>query len=159
MPRKCRECLARHRLQRKLLVNEPGMHHGTCVTHVSWCMSGSLTRGGRENISSIPGACANCNSAYLARGPWRFNTGNPHHLALSELHIRFSPFISLWFDKVTQLTCSCFNETHIVFVVANVTTVYHAYISIAWNYFIFMLKSVHIIDQIIPFWISITHFI
>ena len=48
----------RHRLQRKLLVSDPGMHHGTCVTHVPWCMSGSLTRGGGENVPGIPGACA-----------------------------------------------------------------------------------------------------
>ena len=48
----------RNRLQRKLLVSEPGMHHGTCVTHVPWCMSGSLTRGGWENVTGIPGACA-----------------------------------------------------------------------------------------------------
>ena len=45
-------------LQRKPLVSDPGMHHGTCVTHVPWCMSGSLTRGGVENVSGIPGACA-----------------------------------------------------------------------------------------------------
>ena len=24
-------------------VSDPDMHHGTCVTHVSWCMLGSLT--------------------------------------------------------------------------------------------------------------------
>ena len=46
------------RLQRKSLVSDPGMHHGTCVTHVPWCMSGSLTRGGGENVPGIPGACA-----------------------------------------------------------------------------------------------------
>ena len=34
------------------------MHHGTCVTHVPWCMSGSLTRGDGENVPGIPGACA-----------------------------------------------------------------------------------------------------
>ena len=28
------------------------MHHGTCVTHMPWCMSGSLTRGGGENRHS-----------------------------------------------------------------------------------------------------------
>ena len=38
-----------HLLQRKPLVSDPGMHHGTCVMHVPWCMSGSLTRGGGEN--------------------------------------------------------------------------------------------------------------
>ena len=60
----------RHRLQRKPQVSDPGMHHGTCVTHVPWCMSGSPTRGGRENVPGIPGACATRNFTYLARGPW-----------------------------------------------------------------------------------------
>ena len=48
----------RHRFQRKPLVSDPGMHHGTCVTHVPWCMSGSLTCGDGENVPGIPGACA-----------------------------------------------------------------------------------------------------
>ena len=26
-------------------VSDPGMHHGTCVMHVPWCMPGSLTSG------------------------------------------------------------------------------------------------------------------
>ena len=47
------------------------MHHGTCVTHVVWCMSGSLTRVGGENIPGILGACATRNFTYLSRGPWR----------------------------------------------------------------------------------------
>ena len=42
----------------KLLLSDPGMHHGTCVTHVPWCMSGSLTHGGGKNVPGIPGACA-----------------------------------------------------------------------------------------------------
>ena len=48
----------RRRLQRKPLVSDPGMHHGTCVTHMPWCMSGSLASGGGENDPGIPGACA-----------------------------------------------------------------------------------------------------
>ena len=48
----------RRRLQRKPLVSDPGMHHGTCVTHVPRCMSGSLTRACGENVPDIPGACA-----------------------------------------------------------------------------------------------------
>ena len=47
-----------HRLQRKPLVSDPDMHHGTCVTHVPWCMSGSLTCGGGKNVPGIPSACA-----------------------------------------------------------------------------------------------------
>ena len=29
----------------QLRVSDPDMHHGTCVTHVSWCMPGSLSSG------------------------------------------------------------------------------------------------------------------
>ena len=36
---------------RKPLFIDPGMHHGTCMMHVPWCVSGSLTRGGGENIT------------------------------------------------------------------------------------------------------------
>ena len=72
MRRGCRENFPRQQLQRIPLVSDPGMHHGTCVTHVLWCISGSLTRGGGENVPVIPGTCATRNFAYLTRGPcWR----------------------------------------------------------------------------------------
>ena len=58
MRRECRNVFPRRRFQRKPLVSDPGMHHGTCVTHVPWCMSGSLTWGDGENVPGIPGACA-----------------------------------------------------------------------------------------------------
>ena len=45
------------------------MHHGTCMMHVPWCMSESLTRGGGENVSGIRGTCATRTFTYLARGP------------------------------------------------------------------------------------------
>ena len=59
-------------------VSDPDMHHGTCVTHVPWCMPGSLNsgllwnwrRGG--NVPGIPGACATWNFTYLVRGPWHY---------------------------------------------------------------------------------------
>ena len=70
MRRECRERFSRRRIQRKPLVSDPGMHHGTCVTHVPWCMSGSETRGGGENVPGIPGACATRYFTYLVRGPW-----------------------------------------------------------------------------------------
>ena len=67
------ECpfFSRHWFQRKPLVSDPGMHQGMCVTHVLWCMPGSLTRGGRENVPGILGACATHNFTYLVRGPWQ----------------------------------------------------------------------------------------
>ena len=70
MRRECRERFPSHRLQRKPPVSDSGMHHGTCVTHVPWRMSGSLTRGGGENVPGIPGACATRNFTYLVRGAW-----------------------------------------------------------------------------------------
>ena len=51
------------------LVSDTVMHHGTCVKHTPWCMSGPLTCSGTENVPDIPGACANYNFAYLVRGP------------------------------------------------------------------------------------------
>ena len=71
MRREWRERFPRHRLQIKPLVCDPGMYHDTCVTHVPWCMSGSLTCIGGENVPGIPGACATCHFTYLARGPLR----------------------------------------------------------------------------------------
>ena len=55
-------------------VSNPDMHYGTCVTHLPWCMSGSLISGfpwrrWRGKHSRHSGACATCNFAYLARGP------------------------------------------------------------------------------------------
>ena len=72
MRREFREHFPRHWFQKKPIINDPGMHHGTCVTHMPWCMSGSLTRGGGENVPGIPGARATRNFTYLVRGPlWR----------------------------------------------------------------------------------------
>ena len=51
-------------------VNDPGMHHGTCVTHVLWCIPGSLA-GAFLWIQwkwKVLGACATRNFTYLVRG-------------------------------------------------------------------------------------------
>ena len=64
MLRQCRERFPRHRLPRKPIVSDPDMHHGMCVTHVPWFISGSLTRGGGGNLPGIPGACATRNFMY-----------------------------------------------------------------------------------------------
>ena len=34
-----------------LRLSDPDMHHGTCVTHVPWCMPGSLSRSFLFNVS------------------------------------------------------------------------------------------------------------
>ena len=69
MRRECRERFPRHRIQREPLVSDPDMHHGTCVTHVPWCMPGSLNRSRGENVVGISGACGTRNFMYLVRGP------------------------------------------------------------------------------------------
>ena len=73
-----------HRLHRKPLVSDPGMQHDMCVTHVPWCMSGSLTRSGGENV---PSACATRNFMYLVRGPYRVPQGFALGLFLFTIYI------------------------------------------------------------------------
>ena len=51
------------------------MHHGTCVTHIPWCMLGSITSGfpwsrWQGKCPSIPGACATSDLTYLLRAPY-----------------------------------------------------------------------------------------
>ena len=100
MRRECRERFPCHRLQRKPLVSDPGMHHGTCVTHVPWCMSGSLTRSGGDHAPGIPSACATHNIAYLARGPW-VNAIDTKH---ATQHNKAWTFVyTFWEVDVTQL--------------------------------------------------------
>ena len=70
MRNECRERFPHHRLETKPLISDSGMHHGTHVTHVPRCMSGSLTRGGGGNVPGIPGVCATLNFTYLSIGPW-----------------------------------------------------------------------------------------
>ena len=50
---------------------DPDMHHGTCVTHVPWCMPGSLTSGflwNRRRGETFPAFPAHAQSAIL--GIW-----------------------------------------------------------------------------------------
>ena len=69
--------------------------HGTCLTHVPWCMPGSLRVsfevGNRDNFPSIPGACATSNFTYLVRGPWPLR-----HLS--------SPVSGLFVNSLLRLT-------------------------------------------------------
>ena len=99
MRRECRESFLRHRFQRKPLVCDPGMHHGTCVTHVPRCISGSLTCGGGETVPCIPGACATRNVAYLVRGPLQPLISNSSKC----LRIRFSEVKC--FSVLRQVRC------------------------------------------------------
>ena len=91
-----RECLERipsHRFQRKPIISNPGMHHGTCVAHVPWCMSGSLIRGSGEHVSDIPGATRDL--TYLPRG--LFADGNAVKRNFVSLrHISPSLFSMCW---------------------------------------------------------------
>ena len=49
-------------------VSDPDMHHGTCVTHVPWCMPGSLTSGllwNRRRGKTFPAFLAHAQPAIL----------------------------------------------------------------------------------------------
>ena len=73
--------------------------------HVSWCMSGSITRSGGENVPSIPSACTIRNFTYLARGPLTIcfavitvhNPLGPHNWNFNPTkYVNSSPWIALW---------------------------------------------------------------
>ena len=64
MRRECRERFPFYRTQRIPLVSDPGIHHGTCLMHVPWCVSRSLTADSRKTFP------ATHNVTYLLRGPW-----------------------------------------------------------------------------------------
>ena len=89
----CRERFPRRRRHMKPLVNDSSMHHGTCVTHVPWCMLGSLIRGSGKNVPGIRGACAIRNFAYLVSGPWRWpnirSQLNKCHTYWSRVRLRY----------------------------------------------------------------------
>ena len=76
----------------------PGMHQGTCVTHVPWCMSGSLTRGGGENFPGIPGACSTHNLRIWQEAHKITESTCPH------LRLQPWPLIALWPSSVMTLT-------------------------------------------------------
>ena len=56
-------------------VRDPDMHHGTCVTHLPWCMPGSLassflwSQGGGGDVPGIPGACTTRNFYVSGKRP------------------------------------------------------------------------------------------
>ena len=106
--------LSRHRLQRKPIVSDPGMHHGTCDAHVPWCMLESLNRGGGENAPGIPGACAAHSFTYLSRGP-------------SAVITQYWDGRGSWNHSLMKtMTNSC--------CISNVTTVDGVTIQFQWNY-------------------------
>ena len=75
-------------------VSDPDMHHGTCITHVPWCMLGSLTSGflwNRRRGKTFPTFPAHAQPAILRI--WQ------------EAHGMTSP----WFTEIpVQFTYSCF---------------------------------------------------
>ena len=67
MRRECRKRFPRRLIQKKLLVSDLGMYHGTCVRHVPWFMLGSLTRGSGESVS---GSRRMRNTQFYVSGKW-----------------------------------------------------------------------------------------
>ena len=141
----------RHRLQREPLVNGPGMQHGTCATHVPWCMSGSLIRGGGENVPGIPGAGTTRNFTYLEGGPCqkRMKTEQGKTALLTPLWtdrkyiwiVRFassdiSPVCVLLLDYIhidIILVNITINKSHIIVTNRNVYTYVHVCVCALWT--------------------------
>ena len=74
------------------------------MTHVPWCMSGSLTRGGGENVSSIPGTYVTRNFTYLVRGLCIW-TGTPMESARNISGFDYGVGPCKLFGTTQKLTC------------------------------------------------------
>ena len=124
MLRECREHYSHHGFQRKPLVIDPGMHDRTCVTHVPWCMSGSLTPGGRENVPIIPCTFATLYFRYLARGP--FNKCLCRRVGKWNLtYVHRGPFldvvqhVEVWHIRVSKYNCTYFADNYLHCIILN----------------------------------------
>ena len=117
MRRECRERFPRHGLQRKPLVSDPDMNHGTCVTHVPWFMSGSLTRGGEETFPAFPTHAQPSIFTYLVRGPWTDDgntTKTNHNKTVSIFHGMYACVTRPGTDSVSrQCTTTVFTQRHV----------------------------------------------
>ena len=78
---------------KETLISYPGMHHGTCVTHVPWCMSEPLNRGGGENVPVIPEGMRNP-QFYASKRPMRHSLCPTSYTPLSTwgIHIQYSNY-------------------------------------------------------------------
>ena len=98
----------RRRFQRKPLVSDPGMHHGTCVTHVPWCMSGSHACSDGENVPGIPGACAPAilriwQEAHCHQG----RSFQNWHCGITTVDLCHHANINYWYHGGIFVNCSC----------------------------------------------------
>ena len=122
------ETFSRHQLHRNPLVSDHGKHHGTCVTHVPWYISGSLTRSGEESVPGIPGAYPSRNFTYVAKGPLAYdNVVNLDWSIINELLpeqtiyqqqrykiLQLYFFISFWLIFISWGILPPFNTCHSV---------------------------------------------
>ena len=91
MRRECRERFPLHRLQRKPLVSDPGMHHGTCV--------------GIANLFPVfPAHAQPAIFTYLARGPWLLFSASQSH--------QFPWYWLYWANLSSSAKVNIFNYVH-----------------------------------------------
>ena len=112
MRRECRERFPRHRFQRKPVGSGPGMHHGTCVTHVPWCMSGSLNRGGGGKRS--PHSRRMRNSQFYVSGKRPMSTmGNDG--ALIRAVWLLDTIVCDWVPQNADQSCRCLGFRGVIY--------------------------------------------
>ena len=128
----CREGFPRHRLKRKPLVScssmpskrvrdrylirSPWASYQIVATHVPWCMLGSLTCGGGENVPGIPGACVRIRRVrvrvrklYLKSVQWKtiaqqllFSISASHRLSHGYIHYIQRTYIHKTEDEISS---------------------------------------------------------
>ena len=95
-------------------VSDPDMHHGTCVTHVPWCMPGSLTSGflwNRRRGKTFPAFPAHAHPQFCVSGkrPMMWCHYHDYCILYSRCHQVFTGSICsmgyLWVPCLMGLFC------------------------------------------------------
>ena len=107
-----RECITARTWQ-QYLTRSPWASYQTAATPAPWCMLGSLTHGGGENVPGILGAHITCNFTYLVVDPWPslliFKGNYPWNYCKQILTMRFVPSLSHKFTYNGRLPQLYFN--------------------------------------------------
>ena len=117
-------------------VSDPDMHHGTCVTHVPWCMSGSLTSGffwNRRRGKTFPAFPAHAQPAilriwYEAHCQWNLCAYSACWFHWQSYRFFFNHYHYLCYYSVERC-CQFLSQSY----VTNYSTVYKTVFTLLYN--------------------------
>ena len=120
-------------------VSDPDMHHGTCVTHVPWCMPGSLTNGffwSQRRGKTFPASPAHAQPATVRiwqedHWSFRLRLGHLRPFAIRRCHVKI--YITLFWNVAGDQLPKFVVWHHQPFQVAMMRTCYVRQVQFAYS--------------------------